>query len=116
MSIDWDEITAEATDLLVRYLQLDTSNPPGNESIAVDFLEGVLGEAGIAIERADSTPGRSNLYARMGPAGGVTLLNHTDVVPVERQFWSREPFSGEPGSGGETGRPGADHDHIPGAL
>ncbi len=94
MPIDWDETTAEATELLVEYLQIDTSNPPGNESVAVDFIERVLSANGIASERADSTPGRSNLYARLGPAGGVTLLNHTDVVPVERQFWDVEPFGG----------------------
>lgn len=94
MQIDWDDITAEATELLVEYLQIDTSNPPGNEAEAVDFLGRVLSDAGIEFERAESAPGRENLYARLGPAGGVTLLNHTDVVPVERQFWNVEPFGG----------------------
>ena len=94
MQIDWDDITAEATDLLREYLRIDTSNPPGNEALAVDFIGRILEREGIAFERAESAPGRDNLYARMGPVGGVTLLNHTDVVPVEVQFWDVEPFGG----------------------
>ena len=94
MQIDWDDITAEATDLLREYLRIDTSNPPGNEALAVDFIGRILAREGIAFERAESAPGRDNLYARMGPVGGVTLLNHTDVVPVEVQFWDVEPFGG----------------------
>ncbi len=94
-AIDWDRATAEATQLLSDYLRIDTSNPPGNEALAVDFLGRLLDAEGIAFERAESAPGRSNLFARLGPAaGGVCLLNHTDVVPVERQYWEVEPFAG----------------------
>ena len=96
MPIDWDAATDEAVTLLREYLRIDTSNPPGNEARAVDFLAGVLKEEGISFETAESAPGRSNLFARLGPAaGGLCLLNHTDVVPVERQFWSRDPFCGD---------------------
>ncbi|MBK9545366.1 MAG: M20/M25/M40 family metallo-hydrolase [Dehalococcoidia bacterium] len=95
-SIDWDAATAEAVSLLREYLRIDTSNPPGNERPAVEFLRGILAAEGIPSEVAESAPGRSNLFARLGPsAGGVCLLNHTDVVPVERQFWARDPFSGD---------------------
>ncbi len=95
-SIDWDAATSEAVSLLREYLRLDTSNPPGNEHLAVEFLRGILAAEGIDCETAESAPGRANLFARLGPAsGGVCLLNHTDVVPVERQFWDRDPFSGD---------------------
>lgn len=95
-SIDWDAATAEAVSLLREYLRIDTSNPPGNERPAVEFLRGILAAEGIPSEVAESAPGRSNLFARLGPpSGGVCLLNHTDVVPVERQFWARDPFSGD---------------------
>lgn len=93
--IDWDGATAEATQLLSDYLRIDTSNPPGNEALAVDFLGSLLEAEGISFERAESAPGRSNLFARLGPSsGGVCLLSHTDVVPVERQYWEVEPFAG----------------------
>lgn len=105
MAIDWDQATSEATGLLREYLRIDTSNPPGNEARAVRFLEEVLGGDGIAVETADSAPGRSNLIARLGPPNGrVCLLNHTDVVPVEREFWDVEPFSGELRDGVVWGR------------
>lgn len=95
-AIDWDAATDEAAALLREYLRIDTSNPPGNEAAAVDFLGGILADAGIPFETAESAPGRSNLIARLGPGGeDVCLLNHTDVVPVERQYWDVDPFAGD---------------------
>jgi len=95
-AIDWDSLTREATGILREYLRIDTSNPPGNEARAVRFLGDLLTAEGIAFETAESAPERSNLYARIGPgSGGVCLLNHTDVVPVERQFWEGDPFEGQ---------------------
>lgn len=103
--IDWDAVTTEAVGLLREYLRIDTSNPPGNEARAVEFLGGVLAGEGIPFEVAESAPGRSNLFARLGPGkGGVCLLNHTDVVPVEREFWSVDPFGGEVRDGVIWGR------------
>ena len=66
-AIDWDEATREATSLLREYLRIDTSNPPGNEARAVDFIAGLLAAEGIECEVAESAPGRSNLIARIGP-------------------------------------------------
>ncbi|MEO9255685.1 MAG: M20/M25/M40 family metallo-hydrolase, partial [Tepidiformaceae bacterium] len=94
--IDWDAATAEATSLLREYLRIDTSNPPGNESKAVRFIGELLSAEGIPFETVESAPERGNLFARLGPAeGGVCLLNHTDVVPVEREFWDVDPFGGD---------------------
>ncbi len=104
-AIDWDAATSEAVSLLREYLRIDTSNPPGNEFLAVEFLANVLRNEGISFETADAASGRSNLFARLGPAtGGVCLLNHSDVVPVERQFWDRDPFGGELVDGAIWGR------------
>ncbi len=95
-AIDWDSLTREAIGILREYLRIDTSNPPGNEARAVRFLGQLLAAEGLEFETVDTAPERSNLYARMGPgAGGVCLLNHTDVVPVERQFWDMDPFEGQ---------------------
>ncbi len=94
--IDWNAATNEAVSILREYLRIDTSNPPGNEERAVDFLGSILAAEGVPFETAESAPGRSNLIARLGPGpGGVCLLNHTDVVPVESQFWDGDPFGGE---------------------
>jgi acetylornithine deacetylase/succinyl-diaminopimelate desuccinylase-like protein len=95
--IDWDAITDEVVDILSRYLQIDTSNPPGNETAAVEFLGGILAAEGIAFERYEPEPGRGSLRAVLpgsGDGGSLMLMNHTDTVPVERQFWDVDPFSG----------------------
>ncbi len=87
------------------YLRIDTSNPPGNESRAVDFLSALFAAEDIACETVESAPGRGNLFARLGPShGGICLLNHTDVVPVERAFWDVDPFGGELLDGAIWGR------------
>jgi acetylornithine deacetylase len=43
----------------------------------------------------DDTGGKANLYATIGPTdrGGILLSGHTDVVPVDGQRWSTDPFS-----------------------
>jgi acetylornithine deacetylase/succinyl-diaminopimelate desuccinylase-like protein len=94
--IDWDDVAKEAVDLLQRYIRINTSNPPGNEALAADFLEAKLASEGIESTRLDSAPGRTNLYADLGPEGEkpLVLLNHTDVVPVEADQWSVDPFAG----------------------
>jgi acetylornithine deacetylase/succinyl-diaminopimelate desuccinylase-like protein len=100
--IDWDDVTREATDILSRYLQIDTTNPPGNEAPAAQFLAGLLRAEGIDditfYDASDAhTPGRLNMRAVLPGDGSkrpLVLLNHTDVVPVEREGWQEEPFAG----------------------
>lgn len=101
-AIDWDEVTREATDLLSRYIAIDTTNPPGNEEPAARFLADILRENGIDditfYDASDAeSQGRLNLRACLpgdGSARPLLLLNHTDVVPVEREGWQEEPFAG----------------------
>jgi acetylornithine deacetylase/succinyl-diaminopimelate desuccinylase-like protein len=103
--IDWEAAGEEAVALLREYLRIDTSNPPGNEARAVAFLGPILEGEGIAYETAESAPGRSNLIAHLGPPSRrVCLLNHTDVVPVEREYWDVDPFGGEVRDGRIWGR------------
>lgn len=87
----------QAVKLLSELLRLDTSNPPGNEEIAVQFLESVLNKEGIATEIHSPQPRRANLLARIkGKKGGepVVLLGHLDVVPARDEGWIEPPFSG----------------------
>jgi len=97
--IDWDAVGDEAVELLRQYLQIDTTNPPGNEIAAAEFFAGLLAAEGIEAEVFESFPGRGNLVARLqgdGSRGGhIVLLNHTDVVPVSAEFWSVDPFAAE---------------------
>jgi acetylornithine deacetylase/succinyl-diaminopimelate desuccinylase-like protein len=97
---------ATAAQRLSRYLQVDTVNPPGNESRGVDYLAGILEKHGIPYSRGESAPGRGNLWARLegGNEPGLVLLHHIDVVPSHRESWSFEPLSGEVKDGYVHGR------------
>jgi len=78
-------------------LQLDTSNPPGNESLMAHYLADVLRCEGLEPIVLEKTPGRANLIARLkgcGQAAPLLLMGHTDVVPAEPEAWSHPPFGG----------------------
>jgi acetylornithine deacetylase/succinyl-diaminopimelate desuccinylase-like protein len=83
--------------LLSELIRLDTSNPPGNEEGAVQYLEAVLGKEGIKAEIFSPEPKRANILVRLkGRRAGspVVLLSHLDVVPAHDEGWVVPPFSG----------------------
>ena len=87
----------EASKLLADLIRIDTSNPPGHETPAAVFLQWFLEREGIACELVARDPDRANLVARIPGSGegpSLTLLGHTDVVPVDRDEWSVDPFEG----------------------
>jgi len=95
--VDWQAFTDEAIDLLCQFIRIDTSNPPGNERLACDFLGAILQREGIPCELYDAGNDRVSLRAVLRGDGSkrpFMLLNHTDVVPVEREFWDEDPFGG----------------------
>lgn len=94
--IDWNEVGEEAAGLLARYVQIDTTNPPGNEAPAARFLGGILEAHGLPSEIAESAPDRGNVYARRPGRGdgALILLSHIDVVPADPAEWAVPPFSG----------------------
>ena len=87
----------QAVTWLQHFVQVDTINPPGNEYRAVEFYARIFDHYGIAYETAESAPGRGNIWARLegGDEPGLILLQHTDVVPADRQYWTFDPLSGE---------------------
>ena len=86
----------EAVSWLQQYIQIDTINPPGNETRAVDFLAEIFEAEGIEYETAESAPGRGNIWARLegGDEPGLILLQHSDVVPANEEFWTIPVLSG----------------------
>jgi acetylornithine deacetylase/succinyl-diaminopimelate desuccinylase-like protein len=84
--------------LLQTLVQIDTSNPPGNETETADFLKRYFDDAGIKAEIYESAPKRGSLVARLKGDGSkkpILLVSHLDVVGVERPHWSVEPFKAE---------------------
>ena len=77
-------------------LRLDTSNPPGNERLVVEYLRGVLEKEGIETKIFARDPQRPNLVARLrgnGRQRPVLIMGHTDVVPVDSGKWKFPPFA-----------------------
>jgi acetylornithine deacetylase/succinyl-diaminopimelate desuccinylase-like protein len=96
-AVNAQSIEDEALDWLQAYIQVDTMNPPGNEARAVEFIGNILEAEGIPFKTAESAPGRGNLWARLegGDEPALILLQHTDVVPADPNYWSTDPLSGE---------------------
>lgn len=95
------------TGLLQRLIQFDTTNPPGNESECISFINGLLTEAGIETNIVYRTPERPNLIARLpgqGKASPLLLYGHVDVVTTENQEWQHPPFEGKVADGFVWGR------------
>src|SRR6185312_2982239 len=75
---------------------LDTSNPPGNEHIVVDYLKQVLDKEGIPSQIVASDPNRSNIVARLKGNGSkrpLLIIGHSDVVTTDAAKWKYPAFS-----------------------
>jgi acetylornithine deacetylase/succinyl-diaminopimelate desuccinylase-like protein len=98
-----DDVSGEVTELLQQLIRNECVNDgsveSGHESRSVDTLSAFLGDAGLDVERYEPSPGRASLVARIEgrnpDAPALLLMGHTDVVPVNRDGWSRDPFGGE---------------------
>jgi acetylornithine deacetylase/succinyl-diaminopimelate desuccinylase-like protein len=107
-----DKLYADmAVDLLQRYLQVDTTNPPGHELRAARFYKEILDREGIPSEIDEFEPGRANILATLegsGASRALILANHMDVVPAELARWSVAPFAGVVKNGMLYGRGAVD--------
>jgi acetylornithine deacetylase/succinyl-diaminopimelate desuccinylase-like protein len=117
---DFGKTRDEAVQLLQDLVRIDTSNPPGNETRAADYIKGVLDKEGIASAIHTLQPGRGTIVARLKGSGRlrpILLMAHTDVVGVERDKWTVDPFGGVIRNGYLYGR-GAidDKDTVAAAL
>lgn len=84
-----------AVDLLARLVAFDTTSRNCNLEL-IAFVEQYLTAAGVGVARYDYVAGcKTNLFASIGPeeAGGIVLSGHTDVVPVDGQPWTSDPFT-----------------------
>jgi acetylornithine deacetylase/succinyl-diaminopimelate desuccinylase-like protein len=96
-SPDWNALDGEAVQKLSAYIRVDTTNPPGNEILAAQWYAKIFQAEGIPYQIAESAPGRGNILARLKGSGSepaLILLNHMDVVPVSRAYWTVDPFAG----------------------
>lgn len=88
-------------------------DPFGGETAAARYCAEVLSAAGIETEVVETTPGRGSCFGRLPATGAATeppliLLSHIDVVPVDAEAWSRDPFGAELVDGEVWGRGAVD--------
>lgn len=95
-AVDWGKLSPEILEHFTALLKIDTSNPPGNETRAAELIQKVLAGEGISTKLFALEPGRANLVARIAGNGSkkpILLMGHTDVVGVQREHWSVDPFA-----------------------
>jgi acetylornithine deacetylase len=96
---DEDDVTRRAhldvREMLDRLVGFDTTSRNSNLAL-IEFVRDYLDGFGVASDLVfDATGTKANLFASIGPAeeAGIVLSGHTDVVPVDGQDWSSEPFT-----------------------
>jgi acetylornithine deacetylase/succinyl-diaminopimelate desuccinylase-like protein len=92
------DATPEVARLLSEVIQINTSNPPGNEGKLAEFLKAKFAPLGFEIDIVPTPQeGKANFIARLRGDGSkrpILLAGHEDVVGVEREKWSVDPFAG----------------------
>lgn len=117
---DWAAVETETMQHFRALLQIDTSDPPGRELPAAEYLRDVLAAAGISVELLAINPDRPNVVARLQGNGSkepLLLMAHTDVVNVDLDKWTFPPFSATIDDGYVYGRGAVDDkDNLAAAL
>jgi acetylornithine deacetylase/succinyl-diaminopimelate desuccinylase-like protein len=91
------EALAETIAHLQALIRIPTINPPGEEALVAEYLQTVLEREGIQCTLVQPAPRRSALFACLRGSGAerpVMLVAHMDVVGVEAEKWSCDPFGG----------------------
>lgn len=107
MEIDWEQAFEETVEHLRALVRIDTTNPPGGERPAAEYIAEILRREGLDPIVLESAPERGNLVMRLrgdGSAGPLILLSHLDVVPAEPEKWRYPPFSATVADGYIWGR------------
>ena len=85
-------------ELLQRLIQFDTTNPPGNETECIAYIDTLLKKSGLETTCLAKSPHRPNLITRLkgqGSAPPLLLYGHVDVVTTANQEWTHPPFEGK---------------------
>jgi acetylornithine deacetylase/succinyl-diaminopimelate desuccinylase-like protein len=119
-SIDWAAAETETLRHFQALVRMDTSDPPGGEKPAADYVKDVLEREGIAVEVFAVDANRPNVVARIKGSGRkrpLLIMGHTDVVNVDPKKWTHPPFAADRVGGYVYGRGTVDDkDNLTAAL
>jgi acetylornithine deacetylase/succinyl-diaminopimelate desuccinylase-like protein len=92
-----NDVKQEVTQLLRDLIRINTTNPPGNEIFAANYIAQYLAKDGFKTEIIESAPGRGSIITRLKGTGekpSLLLLSHLDVVAANPNEWTVDPFAG----------------------
>jgi acetylornithine deacetylase/succinyl-diaminopimelate desuccinylase-like protein len=93
---DWSKINDEAMRHFQALVQIDSSDPPGNETRVAEYVKKTLEADGIQVMMVAQDPARANIIARLKGNGSkrpLLIMGHSDVVRVDPAKWTFPPFS-----------------------
>src|SRR5271169_6607190 len=91
--LDWKKLQAETREHFSAMVRINSSNPPGNETLVAKYIQGVLQHEGIPSKLVGTDPNRLSVIARLKGSGvkkPILIMGHTDVVPVQKERWSED--------------------------
>lgn len=126
ITVSTQSLGEQTVDLLARLVRLgcvnDLTADSGGEERAADLLEEFFAGLPVSIERVTPHPGRTTLVVTVegsaphGDGTPLTLVGHTDVVPVDEAKWTRDPFGAQIEDGVMWGRGTVDMLHLTAAM
>lgn len=101
-----EELFIESKEILRKYIQINTINPPGDVNEAIAFLESIFRKENIEYKIYDCPSGKKAIagFMRGEKKNSLLLLNHMDVVPADEDKWEFDAFSGKERNGYIEGR------------
>lgn len=111
-TVDWTKANEELLRHFQALIRIDTQDPPGNETKAVNYIKQILEADGIPVTIAAKDPARANAIARLKGTGSkrpVLIMGHTDTVKVDPPKWKFPPFSATRDGGYVYGRGALDN-------
>jgi acetylornithine deacetylase/succinyl-diaminopimelate desuccinylase-like protein len=104
---DWSKLNDETIRTFQALVQIDTTDPPGNETRVVDYVKKLFDAEGIPSIIAAKDPARANLIARLKGNGSkrpLLIMAHSDTVQIDAAKWTLPPFSAARQGGWVYGR------------
>src|SRR5579862_987925 len=104
---NWPQVNDEAMRHFQALVQIDSTDPPGNETRVVDYVRKVFDAEGIPYIVAAKDPARANIIARLKGNGSkrpLLIIGHSDTVKVDAAKWTYPPFSATRNGGWVYGR------------
>jgi acetylornithine deacetylase len=92
--VSTEALAARSLEILARLVAFDTTSRGSNLEL-IAYVEAELAALGVTGRRVPNADGsKTNLFATLGPSieGGVVLSGHTDVVPIDGQIWTSDPW------------------------